>query len=198
MSLREDIVGDRRDAPYPPLPQDFLREGAITGHPCAGILAKPNSDLNRFGLLHHLMIGCTLWGNGYVRIHRDRQFRPVRLQMLHPYDCEPILTVDDEVVCRLSNGELLPGYDIIHPKGLSVNGYKGKSPIAVYRENLSLTQSGQDYGEKFFTQGGNMSGVFKYYPSTLKPEAYARLKKDLIAQATGLHNAHSPLLLEGA
>ena len=41
-----------------------------------------------------------------------------------------------------------------------------------------------------------MSGVFKY-PSTLKPEAYKRLKNDLIAQSTGLHNAHTPLLLEG-
>ena len=43
---------------------------------------------------------------------------------------------------------------------------------------------------------GNMSGVFKY-PATLKPEAYQRLKHDLIAQSTGLHNAHTPLLLEG-
>ena len=41
-----------------------------------------------------------------------------------------------------------------------------------------------------------MSGVFKY-PSTLKPEAYQRLKKDLLQQSVGLHNAHTPLLLEG-
>lgn len=41
-----------------------------------------------------------------------------------------------------------------------------------------------------------MSGVFKY-PSTLNPDAYQRLKKDLMAQAVGLHNAHVPLLLEG-
>ena len=165
-------------------------------HPCATILSKPNSYLTRFSLLQHLMVGCTLWGNGYARIHRDKLFRPVRLQKLQPYECEPILTVDDEVVYRLSNGELLPSYDVIHLKGMSTNGYKGKSPIQVHRENLSLTQSAQDYGEKFFTQGGNMSGVFKY-PSTLKPDAYKRLKHDLIEQSVGLHNAHTPLLLEG-
>jgi len=154
-------------------------------HPCASILAKPNSYLTRFALLQHLMVGCTLWGNGYARIYRDHLFRPVRLQKLQPYECEPILTVDDEVVYRLSNGELLPSYDIIHLKGMSTNGYKGKSPIQVHRENLSLTQSAQDYGEKFFTQGGNMSGVFKY-PSTLKPDAYKRLKHDLIEQSVGV------------
>ena len=122
------------------------------GHPCANILSKPNDYLNRFGLLQHLMMGCTLWGNGYARIHRDRYFRPVRLQILHPYECEPILTPDDELFYRLSSGELLPAYDVIHLKGLSTNGYKGKSPIQVHRENLSLTQSAQDYGEKFFTR----------------------------------------------
>lgn len=115
---------------------------------------------------------------------------------MQPYEVEPILTVDDELFYRLSTGEYVPAYDIIHLKGLSTDGYKGKSPIAVHRENLALTESAQEYGEKFFNQGGNMSGVFKY-PNTLKPDAYKRLKNDLIAQSTGLHNAHSPLLLEG-
>mgnify|MGYP000760513168 FL=1 len=85
---------------------------------------------------------------------------------------------------------------MIHLRGLSTNGYKGKSPIAVHRDNLQLSVSAQLYGKRFFDQGGNMSGVFKY-PSTLKPEAYQRLKKDLLAQSVGLHNAHVPLLLEG-
>ena len=165
-------------------------------HPCANIISRPNSYLGRYALLHHLMIGCTLWGNGYARIYRDKLFRPVRIQLLKPYDIEPILTDDDELFYRASNGTLLPCYDVLHLRGLSTNGYKGKSPIAVHRENLSLSVSAQEYGERFFNQGGNMSGVFKY-PSTLKPDAYQRLKKDLIEQSTGLHNAHTPLLLEG-
>lgn len=115
---------------------------------------------------------------------------------MQPYEVEPILTVDDELFYRLSTGEYVPAYDIIHLKSLSTDGYKGKSPFAVHRENLALTESAQEYGEKFFNQGGNMSGVFKYL-NTLKPDAYKRLKNDLIAQSTGLHNAHTPLLLEG-
>lgn len=104
------------------------REPAL-GHPCALLLAKPNAYTSRFALLHHLMVGVTLWGNGYARIYRDRLFRPVRLQFLHPYDCEPVLTPDDELFYRISpTGELLPAYDIIHLKGLSTNGYKGEVP----------------------------------------------------------------------
>jgi len=168
----------------------------VRQHPCSLILSLPNSYTSRFSLLHHLMVSCTLWGNGYARIYRDPMFRPVRLQLLHPTQVEPILTDDDILFYRTDKGELLPSHEMLHLRGLSTNGYKGKSPIAVHRDNLSLTASAQQYGEKFFNQGGNMSGVFKY-PSTLKPEAYKRLKHDLIQQSVGLHNAHTPLLLEG-
>ena len=41
------------------------------GHPCSGILAKPNDYLNRSALLH-------------------------------PYDCEPILSPDDELFYRIN------------------------------------------------------------------------------------------------
>ena len=160
------------------------------------LLSRPNEYSGRFALMQHLMIGCTLWGNGYARIYRDKHYRPERIELLHPTDIEPILTHDDHLFYRDKTGLFLPPEDIIHLKGVSTNGYKGLSPIQVHRSNLGLGISAQMYGERFFNQGGNMSGVFKY-PATLKPEAYQRLKHDLIAQATGLHNAHTPLLLEG-
>ncbi len=167
-----------------------------SGHPAGRILQTPNSFSNRFDLMHFLMVSCTLWGNGYVRIYRDKLYRPVRLKYLHPARVAPMLSDKDELFYRLDTGEMLPADDIIHLKGLSTDGIKGKSPIAVHRDNLALSVSAQTYGEMFFNQGGNMSGVFKY-PSTLKQEAYERLKKDLLAQSIGLHKAHLPLLLEG-
>ena len=160
------------------------------------VLNRPNDYSGRYALLQHLMIGCTLWGNGYARIYRDKKYRPERILFLHPTEIEPILTHDDHLFYRDSTGLFLPPEDIIHLKGVSTNGYKGLSPIQVHRLNLGLAVSSLMYGLRFFNQGGNMSGVFKY-PSTLKPEAYQRLKHDLIAQSTGLHNAHTPLLLEG-
>ena len=107
----------------------------------------------------------------------------------------PTITDNDGLFYRLDTGELFPNEEVIHLRGLSTNGYKGKSPIAVHRDNLAHSVSAQLYGRRLFDQGGNMSGVFKY-PSTLKPETYQRLKKHLIAQSVGWHNAHVPLLLE--
>ncbi len=167
-----------------------------SGHAAGRILQTPNSFSTRFDLMHFLMVSCTLWGNGYARIYRDKLYRPLRLKYYHPARIEPILSDKDELYYRLDSGEILPADDMIHLKGLSTDGIKGKSPIAVHRDNLILSVAAQQYGEAFFNQGGNMSGVFKY-PSTLKPEAYERLKKDLLGQSIGLHKAHLPLLLEG-
>lgn len=165
-------------------------------HPAYNVLQKPNSHLNRYDIFYHLMVSCTLWGNGYIRIYRDKYYKPIRLELLLPSNVEPTLTENKELFYKVNGGELLNSFDVIHLKGLSFDGVKGKSPIAVHKENLCLTQSAQEYGEKFFTQGGNMSGVL-YHPSTLDDGAYKRLKNDLTSQMIGLNKAHKPLLLEG-
>lgn len=169
---------------------------AVNDHPCNRIILRPNSYSNRFDLMHHLILSCALWGNGYVRIIRDKSYRPTRLILIHPTSIEPVKTKDDNVYYRLSNGDTVASDDIIHIKWISINGYKGKSPIAVHRDNLALTLAAQDYGEKFFSQGGNTSGVFEY-PATLKDDQYNRLKYQLTEQTIGLKNAHRPMLLEG-
>ena len=99
----------------------------VKSHPCSLILSRPNSYTSRFALLHHLMVSCTLWGNGYVRIYRDRNFRPVRLQLLHPTQVEPMLTGDDELFYRTDNGELLPSYEMLHLRGLSTTAIKARA-----------------------------------------------------------------------
>lgn len=122
------------------------------------------------------MISCALWGNGYARIYRDKSFRPIRLQLLDPAKVEPVLNTNEELFYRLDSEEILTNDQLIHLRGLLTNGIKGKNSIAVHRNNPSLTMAIQEYGERFFNQGGNMSGMFKY-PSTLKSESYQRLRR---------------------
>jgi phage portal protein BeeE len=109
-----------------------------SGHPASRILQTPNSFSNRFDLMHFLMVSCTLWGNGYVRIFRDRQYRPQSLKYLHPARITPVLSDKDELFYRLDTGEMLQAEDIIHLRGLSTDGIKGKSPII-----LSLLTTGK-------------------------------------------------------
>lgn len=63
-ALLSDTVADATKGPF------ISEEGALNLSAvwaCVRILSKPNSYTSRFALLHHLMVSCTLWGNGYAR-----------------------------------------------------------------------------------------------------------------------------------
>ena len=167
----------------------------IHGHDSLNLVNSPNSYFSRMDMLQHLMVSVTLHGNGYVRIMRDKGGRPTKLKMLDPQVPQPVLSNNDELFYNV-NGEMVHSDDMIHIKGLVVDGFKGKSPIAVHRENLCLTMEVQRYGEQFFSKGGNTSGVFEV-PGTLKDDAFKRLQQQLAAQFSGIGNSHKPMLLEG-
>lgn len=166
----------------------------VHGHESLNLVNSPNSYFSRMDMLQHLMVSVTLHGNGYVRIMRDKGGRPTKLKMLDPQVPQPVLSNNDELFYNV-NGEMVHCDDMIHIKGLVVDGFKGKSPIAVHRENLCLTMEVQKYGEQFFSKGGNTSGVFEI-PGTLKDDAFKRLQQQLAAQFSGIGNSHKPMLLE--
>lgn len=166
----------------------------VRGHKSLNLVNTPNSYFTRMDMLQHLMVSVTLHGNGYVRIIRDKAGNPVRLKLIDPQIPQPVLSPKDELFYDIQ-GEMVHCDDMIHIKGLAVDGLKGKSPIAVHRENLMLTMEVQRYGEQFFSRGGNTSGVFEV-PGTLKEDAFKRLQKQLTQQYAGLGNSHKPMLLE--
>lgn len=167
----------------------------VHGHQSQLLVNNPNSYFSRMDMLQHLMVSVTLHGNGYARIMRDKSGNPVRIKLLDPQVPQPVLSNNDELFYNVE-GEMVHSDDMIHIKGLVVDGVKGLSPIAVHRENLTLTMEVQRYGEQFFSKGGNTSGVFEV-PGTLKEDAFRRLQQQLAAQYSGLGNSHRPMLLEG-
>ena len=168
---------------------------SVTNHPGYQLINNPNSYTTRLDLLQHLMVSVALHGNGYAEIIRDYSGKAVKLSKLEPHVPQPVLSDNGELFYSVA-GRMVHSDDMIHIKGLVVDGLKGKSPIAVHRENLSLTLMVQQYGQKFFAKGGNTEGVFEV-PGTLSKDAYERLKADLTANYYGIGNSHRPMLLEG-
>lgn len=159
------------------------------------LLRRPNSYSGTYDFLQWEMIGVLLRGNSYTWIIRDVNGVPKRLHFCE--NDQVIVSIDrdkDEIVYRYK-GNIIPSTDMIHLKGICTDGYMGKSPISVHRENLLLSQNVLTYGQKFFTNGGNTEGVYTY-PGELKEDAYQRLKRNINEQES-LRNAHKSLLLEG-
>lgn len=167
----------------------------LTNHPAAHLLTNPNAWQTKSQFFKTIIAHLLLWGNGYAVIQRDRFYRPIALVIYHPQKVTPTLT-GGVLKYRVSgiSGEL-DAWDVIHLRGLALDGLVGKSPIAVHRENLDLAVSSLKYGSEFFKRGGNTSGVYEL-PGMLDDAAYERLKKQLTERNFGLENAHKPLLLE--
>jgi hypothetical protein len=79
--------------------------------------------------------------------------------------------------------------------GLSLDGLKGLSPIAMAREAIGLSIAAETFGASFFGNGLNPGGVAEH-PQKLSPEAHARLKESLNEKYEGLGKAHRLMLLE--
>lgn len=117
-------------------------------------------------------------GQRLARIFRDKRYRPARLKFIHPAQVSsrslPRTTNFSTDRTRANCSRTKRSSTCA---GSRPSATRDKSPIARPIATTSHSPSLlQLYGKRFFDQGGNMSGVFKY-PSTLKPEAYQRLKK---------------------
>lgn len=168
----------------------------VADHPASRLLNNPNAWQTKSQFFKTLIAHLLLWGNGYAVIERDRFYRPVALVIYHPQKVSPKL---ERGVLKYNVSGIdrpLDAWEVVHLRGLALDGLLGKSPIAVHRENLDLAVSSLTYGNEFFKRGGNTSGVYEF-PGALEDTAYLRLKKQLDERNFGLENAHKPLLLEG-
>jgi HK97 family phage portal protein len=103
------------------------------------------------------------WGNGYSRIARQSEGRPVELWVHKADAMEVERQRDRSLVYRYPNpdGQLqeLNASQVLHLRAFSIDGVMGMSPLALARESLGLTVGAERYAASFFAQGGRPAGV---------------------------------------
>lgn len=95
----------------------------------------------------------------------------------------------------LNTGErrFLPWRDVL---SLNAFGYDSKSPIARHRETIGLGLAGEEFGSRFFGQGGSTGG-FIAMPPEATPEQADRTEARYRAKHEGLDRSHLVGILEG-
>ena len=172
-------------------------------HPLHAILHDaPNPDMTAYTWRSVVMTHLGLWGNHYSQIIRDRLGRVKALWPLSPQRVRVLRTVNTRDLYYLvspmygdtGSYELLPN-DVLHIKGLSMNGLVGLSPVGAARESIGLGLAAQEYGARFFSNDANPGG-FLEVPTAMSDPAYERLKKSWEDQTRGLANKHRMTILE--
>lgn len=135
-------------------------------HPLQRLLHdEPCEMYTSFDWRQLMMASVLLWGNGYSKIIRDKKYRPVWLDFIHPSIVEPfqIVRKDGSKALRykirsVSGEELIEAVDMIHFKGISLDGIKGKSPIEVSQDSIGLGLAAERFGSEFFANGASFNG----------------------------------------
>jgi HK97 family phage portal protein len=85
--------------------------------------------------------------------------------------------------------------DVLHLRGLTLDGVHGLGVLTHAREAMGLSLQGEKAGAKLFKQGVLGGGALTT-PNALSDIAYDRLKESLEENNAGAENAHKMLILE--
>lgn len=90
----------------------------------------------------------------------------------------------------------LPRERVWHVKGFGNDGLNGLSPLGAAREAMGFALALDDFGSRFFSQGGKPSGVVTV-PGWLKEDQRGVARENLQQLMGGLGNMHRFALFEG-
>jgi HK97 family phage portal protein len=168
-------------------------------HPLFSVLHDaPNEEMTSFEFRECMMTSLLLWGNAYARIIR-KQGHVTELWYLKPN----LMVVERDTLTGkikytysddITNQTYVYRPDqVLHIKGLSIDGVKGLSPIAQAREAVGLSLATEEYGAKFFGNGARPGGVLEH-PGVLKDPEKLRESWNKVYQGT--RNSHKVAVLE--
>jgi HK97 family phage portal protein len=168
-------------------------------HPLFELLRwQPNDYQSAVEFWEMIVVHLCLRGNAYAYVLRARSGRIVELIPMHPDMVNVTMNAQNEVVYQATMGDgsmkVLDRSEILHIRGLTLNGWMGISPIAYARESIGLALATEKFGGQLFRNGAKMGGVLET-PSKLSDVAYTRLRNSF-DEATSGENAHKTALLE--
>jgi len=166
-------------------------------HPSNSLVySKPNRVLNSFHWRVSMMMHALSFGNGYSRIIRNGDARPVEFKFFdNNYDVRPHV-IDDELWYSIK-GEInpVPARDMIHIHGIGYNGVEGKGLLQVGKEIIGGGLAAQDYANKNFG-GGSLKKVAITIPQAAGPKGIDQNTEDFIKKEwKEAHASNDPMLL---
>lgn len=140
----------------------------MVDHPLNRLLNRsPNGWQSGYDFKRYLMQSVLLRGNGYAYKVRS-QFKEGQVLRLIPMDpnnvlCEQLgdLSLRYTYTRRDNKQVVLDQAQVMHIRGMSIDGLIGRSVLAYAREVLGIGDAGQDHAGRFFRNGNFMDTVLE-------------------------------------
>jgi len=179
----------------------------VADHPLERLLQRPNDWQNGFEFKEQMMAALLMRRNAYAPILRDGRGRPTALVPVNP-DWTTLFEAPDgslfynvartgpHITAALKSLPLMiPADDMLHVRGLSLNGLWGLSAIGSGRDAIGLALTQQEMAAVYASNGTQLSGVLET-PNKLSDAAYARLERSWKEKRAGKRNAGETAILE--
>lgn len=179
--------------------RDGLAKSPAMDHPLWSLLHdQPNDYQSSVEFWEMMVTHLNLRGNAFAYVNRTSSGRVAELLPLHPDVVRTEMAADFTLKYHvtLPNGAFKTFYagELLHIRGLTLNGWLGIAPIAYARESIGLALATEKFGGQLFRNGAKMGGVLEH-PGKIGDQAYNRLK-DSFDNAHSGENAHKTAILE--
>jgi HK97 family phage portal protein len=125
---------------------------------------QPNSWQTAFDFKCMMMWHLVLRGNAYAFINKVNGIRKKDFELIpiHPDAVEVKVSEDFEITYEVLSTKGIKEYkqdEILHIRGITLDGFRGISPIAYHRETVGLSMSAEKFGSRHFGNSARPSGV---------------------------------------
>lgn len=142
------------------------------------------------------------FGDAFVKIHRNGIGRPTNLELLEKgqitvwqRDDGRLYYVLRRTVGNAYKEEILFPRDILHIKGLTVNGLQGKDVVTAQSDNIGTSIASERFGNSYFANGAAPSGAL-VYPQALQQSQRDTAERKVQEKHGGTKNVGKIMVLD--
>jgi HK97 family phage portal protein len=161
---------------------------------------EPNGEIDSWHFFAALWLHFLTRGNGYAEITRYKagklKGQPAGLHLIDPEQIEPFRDEDRRLWYKTREGQKIPPADILHLRGMTLDGILGICPVTRARQAIGLGLATEAYGASYFGNGAQTSGFLKSSKNLTK-EARDNLREEYNADHMGPYQAHKVGVLVG-
>jgi HK97 family phage portal protein len=160
------------------------------------LLGRPSPGSTTVDLISQVVTHLNVFGDCFLGKYKaDREI--VQLGLIHP-DRVQVELRGQRVVYTLLDSRTEHGPDdILHMKGMSLDGLRGLSPVAQCRTALGLNENLRESSRQFFEQGSRPSGILTAPSARGGYEQLQHVADSWRHRHAGVENMHQVAVLAG-
>lgn len=163
------------------------------------MLNNPNEFMTGPEFMQYVMMCLLINGNFYGYVNRTSSGKVVEILPLQPENVTIRQDQQFNIIYQVQfdNGrqDILDNNQILHIKGMSLDGVRGVSPIKYNSEAIGSAMAARDYASNVFGNDATPRGILGT-DGILSDEAYANIRQSWQASHQGVDNAHRIAILE--